>query len=97
MVYELDVIVFVTPFKVTFMVLAFLLLTEAMLPLTVAITVVPSDCLASVKSVMFGKEYSYTVMAEDVTVTLLSLVSTKVICAVLLPEDNELVVKGNPV
>lgn len=36
-------------------------------------------------------------MADDVTVTLLSLVSTKVIFADLLPEDNTLVVKGRPV
>ena len=56
MVYELDVIVFVTPFKVTFMLFPFLLLTEAILPLTVAITVVPSDCLASINVLIFGKE-----------------------------------------
>ena len=53
--------VFVTPFKTTLMVLAFLLLTEETLPFTVAMTVVLSDCLAKVKEVIFGAAYSYTV------------------------------------
>ncbi len=89
--------VFVTPFKVTFMVFAFLLFTDAMVPFTVAITVVPSVCLSSLKAVIFGMEYAYTVIAEDVTVTLLFLESVKVMAADLLPLDSADVVKGKDV
>ena len=53
------------PFNVTATFIAFLLFTLATVPLTVATTVVPSDCLDSENSVMLGTEYAYTVNATE--------------------------------
>ena len=53
-VYALKVTVFVTPFKVTFTVLAFLLLTLEKPPLIAATTVVAVLCLVSVNVVIYG-------------------------------------------
>ena len=89
--------VLVTPFKVTLMVLAFLLFTDEMLPFTVAMTVVSVDCLAKVKEVIFGAAYSYTVTEEEVTCAVLPRESVMVQTTLLLPLDSALVVKDAPV
>ena len=65
-------------------------------PLTVAITVVSSDCLTSVNEVIVGAEYAYTVNAAELNVAVLPLVSVTVTATVLLPLLNAEEVKLLP-
>ena len=88
--------VLVTPFRTTFTVLAFLLLTEEIVPCTVAITVVLSDCRTKEKEVICGGAYSYTVTEEEVTLAVLPRESVMVVTTLLLPFPKVLVVKAFP-